>query len=338
MEKSLPKINSKRIDKIFECFRNKKIIVLGDLMIDEYLWGKVARLSPEAPVPIVEIENDSLRFGGAANVALNLKTLGCEPILIGLIGNDRMGEMFYQILKKKGMTSKGIIQTDERPTTVKTRIIGDNQHIARVDRESREYVDGNLLDQIISKIDALIGEADAVILQDYNKGMLPIEVIKHTLNKAKKENIITTVDPKFTNFMEYKHATVFKPNIKELSQALARVIESDKDANEAGFEILAKLSAESVLLTRGAKGISLFEKSGESSQIQTKTRKVADVSGAGDTVISTMTAALTGGASYKEAACLANYAAGIVCEEVGIVPIERETLLREVQDREIADE
>ncbi|MGD9486824.1 MAG: D-glycero-beta-D-manno-heptose-7-phosphate kinase [Calditrichaceae bacterium] len=327
-------IDKDRIKKIFENFQNKKILVLGDVMIDEYLLGYVNRMSPEAPVPVIEIENELLKFGGAANVALNLKSLGCEPILTGLIGQDRMGDMFMELMRENDMDVNGIIRSGNRPTTVKTRIIGNNQHIARVDKEHREYVAGPVIKEIKQHIDELLRGIDAIVIQDYNKGMLPVEIIEFALEIAKERNIITTVDPKFINFLSYKNTSVFKPNIKEAAQALARVIETDDDVLAAGSELLKILNAGSILLTRGPKGLSLFEANGEISHIPTRARKVADVSGAGDTVISTMTAALVGNASYKEAAYFANSAAGIVCEEVGIVAIEKQRLLNNILDSE----
>ena len=323
-----------RLSEILNGFTDKRILVIGDLMIDEYLWGNVTRLSPEAPVPVVEIENESLRFGGAANVALNIRTLGCQPLLIGIIGKDRPGNEFIRLMNESGMSADGLVQVEERVTTVKTRIIGDNQHLARVDREDTAYISGALEEKIIKTIAGLLPEADAVILEDYNKGLLSKRVIQSTIQLANEHGLISSVDPKFVHFLEYSGATVFKPNIKETSQALARVIDNDTDVDHAGAELLQRLKARYVLLTLGAKGLALFGAKDEKYRIPAKTRKVADVSGAGDTVISTMTAALVGGATALEAACLANYAAGIVCEEVGIVPIERQRLQKEIEEWE----
>lgn len=322
-----------RLDQILNNLQNKTVVVLGDIMIDEYLWGKVNRLSPEAPVPIVEIEDESLRFGGGANVAINLKTLGCKPIIIGIVGKDRMGDQFFELLEKFDLSSEGVMRIDDRPTTVKTRIIGDNQHIARVDREKVDYVDDSFLQNIMDEVGHILQNVDAVILQDYNKGILHKDLIKYTIDLANKVDIVSTVDPKFVNFMEYKKATVFKPNVREASQALARVIETEDDVKAAGKTLLETLEVKNVLLTLGSKGMALFEDNGDYSHVHTKTRDVADVSGAGDTVISTMTATMVGGASVKEAASLANYAAGIVCQEVGIFPIEAEQLAREIKNR-----
>ena len=321
-----------RLQEIFSSFQGQKIIVVGDLMLDEYLRGKVNRLSPEAPVPIIEIERETHHFGGAANVSFNLKTLGCQPVTIGLIGNDRAGKILKDLLEENGMSTEGIVTHPELPTTVKTRIIGDNQHIARVDREKIRYEDSEIAAKLMERFDALIDRAEAVILEDYNKGVLSVDLIRHVVQQANRQNKIITVDPKFYNFLEFKNVTVFKPNLRETAHALARPIETDDDVRRAGRELLEKLQAKSVLITRGSRGMSLIEDNGDVNHIPTRTRKVADVSGAGDTVISTLTAALTGGASLKEAATIANFAAGLVCEEVGIVPVEKDRLLRVIQE------
>ena len=333
MRDYLISISGQRIDQILENMHNKSVLVIGDVMIDEYLWGKVNRLSPEAPVPIIEIEEESLRFGGAANVALNLKTLGCQPIIVGVIGRDRMADHFFELLEKHHLSPAGLIQSAERPTTVKTRIIGENQHIARVDREKATYLDRELIDQVQDKIAVLMEKTEAVVLQDYNKGVLHRDIIRFAIERANRSKQITTVDPKFINFLEYSEATLFKPNLREASQALARLIQTEEDIRMAAESLQEKLNTESVLLTLGSRGMALYEASGDYSRVQTRTRKVADVSGAGDTVISTMTAALIGGASMKEAASLANYAAGLVCEEVGIVPIDKNRLSSEIKNR-----
>lgn len=320
--------NSDRLHEIFSSFQGKKIIVVGDLMLDEYLRGKVNRLSPEAPVPIVEIERESHHFGGATNVSYNVKTLGCQPITIGLIGNDRAGQILKNLLEENGMATNGIVIYPELPTTVKTRIIGDNQHIARVDREKIRYEDAEISALLIERFDALIDQASAIILEDYNKGVLTVDLIRHVVEQANRQNKIITVDPKFFNFMEYKNVTVFKPNLREVGHALARPIETDEDVLEAGRELINRLQAKSVLITRGSRGMSLIEDNDDFNHIPTHTRQVADVSGAGDTVISTLTAAMTGGATLKEAATIANFAAGLVCEEVGIVPVQKDKLLQ----------
>lgn len=303
-------------------------------MIDQYLWGSVNRLSPEAPVPVIDIESESLRFGGAANVALNLHALGCIPIIIGITGKDQMADRFFELMERYNLKNNGIIRDETRPTTIKTRIIGDNQHIARIDREKIKYVEGILAEEVKEKILSQINDSDAIIIQDYNKGVLSKEIIQFTISLANKQNKISAVDPKFLNFMEYKKSTVFKPNIRETAQALTCSIQTEDEIKFSGNKLLEILNVKNVLLTLGSKGMALFESDGTYSHVHTKSRNVADVSGAGDTVISTMTAAMIGGANAREAASIANYAAGIVCEEVGIVPIEADKLKREIKYRE----
>jgi rfaE bifunctional protein kinase chain/domain len=295
-------------------------------MIDEYLIGDVTRISPEAPVPVVEVNGESLKFGGAANVALNILSLGCKPILVGMIGDDRMGEEFIKLMADYGMETKGILKSSKRPTTVKTRIIGESQHIARVDRENKEYLNEEEQNQLLQTIELLISDSDSIILEDYNKGVLTDDVIENSIGLANKNKLLVTADPKFINFMKYKNVSLFKPNVKETEEALAVKIQTDDDLENAGNMLLEKLNSKNVLITQGSKGMSLFSSDGSVTNVPTRARNVADVSGAGDTVISTLTATMMGGATNKEAVTLANYAAGIVCEEVGIIPIELDKL------------
>jgi rfaE bifunctional protein kinase chain/domain len=303
-------------------------MVVGDLMIDEYIIGKVSRISPEAPVPVIEVAEESHRLGGAANVALNIASLGLEPIMVGIIGDDSAGEKLLQRFKMRKVNPEGVVKISNRPTTVKTRILGDSQHIARVDRELNTYLNRNEENQISQKILEVIKNVDAIILEDYNKGVLTEKIISTIIERANELGKIITVDPKFKNFLKYQNVTLFKPNIKETEEALAIKISDDRDLSEAGKALIKKLQANSVLITRGAQGMSLFEANGEETHVESKVRKVADVSGAGDTVISTLTAALTAGCTYQEAATIANFAAGIVCEYVGIVPVERDKLYK----------
>jgi len=321
-------ISAPRIEQLISNFKKKRILVIGDLMIDEYLIGNVIRLSPEAPVPIVEIKDEKVSFGGAANVALNVSTLGSEPIIVGVIGKDRMGDLFIDMLYKNNMITEGIVRMNNRPTTVKTRVIGHSQHIARVDREHNSYLSGKDEAQIVEKITGFIPKVDGIIIQDYNKGVLTEHVIASVIELSKRFNKLITVDPKFINFLKYKSVSVFKPNIKETEEALALKIICEDDLIKAGKKLMEKINPDSLLITRGPSGMSLFESDGSITNIATRARKIADVSGAGDTVISTLTVSLVAGANHKEAATLANYAAGIVCEEVGIVPIDIDVLQR----------
>lgn len=325
-------LNIKRLNQIEKSFPNKKIAVIGDMMLDGYYWGNVTRISPEAPVPVVSIDNEFYRFGGAANVAANIQKLGALPFPIGIIGNDNDGKMFKSLLKKFNIHSDGIFVDRKRKTTVKTRVVAGTQHIVRIDKESNNYMPPSISAKIISLLENNISGLDAIILQDYNKGVFTQELIENIIEIANKNNKIITVDPKFINFKHYKNVTLIKPNKKEAEDVLGIRIETDKDIKKAGIELLNMLNTKYVLLTLGENGIALFEKGKNEIRIPTKARKVADVSGAGDTVISTLTLALCAGSKIAEAAYISNYAAGLVCEEVGIVPIEKERLFKAVKD------
>ena len=323
-------ISNKRLDELKKSFDGKRIAVIGDMMLDGYFWGDVKRISPEAPVPVLEVEDEFFRFGGAANVALNILTLGGIPVPVGVIGDDTYGKIFSGLVKDKRIEEKGIIVDKERPTTTKTRVIANNQHVVRIDKESKAYISNDVEEKISVFLASVIDSLNGIILQDYNKGILTPSLISKIISIANRKNILITVDPKFDNFFEYKNVTVFKPNRKETETVLGIRIKDDKDISSAGNNLLRKLNSEYVLLTLGEGGIAVFEKGNKERRMPTKARKVADVSGAGDTVISTLTVALAAGANIYEACFLANYAAGIVCGEVGIVPIEKETLFQTV--------
>lgn len=320
----------KRLRKITDKAQQSRIITFGDLMVDEYLWGNVGRISPEAPVPIINISSEQIRFGGAANVANNIIGLKGNPLLIGVLGKDRMGEIFLDMMKKKKLSQDGIVVVPKRPTTVKTRIIGNNQHVARVDQESTDPISLETQEKLYEIFVSNIDDVSAIIIEDYNKGVVAPHLVNHVTELAARHGKVVTVDPKFENFMSFNNVTVFKPNIKETEEALALRIRDESTLREAGQKLLSKLNTEAVLITRGSKGMALFEQNGDFTLIDTKARKVADVSGAGDTVIATLTYALSGGATIKEAVTLANYAAGIVCEEVGVVPVNLNTLIKVV--------
>jgi rfaE bifunctional protein kinase chain/domain len=319
--------SEERLREISKEANHKKVIVFGDLMVDEYLWGKVSRISPEAPVPIINIDAEQLRFGGAANVANNLIGLQGTPLLLGVVGDDRMGHIFTDMLQEKQLISEGIIMTNQRPTTVKTRIIGNNQHVARVDKESVKPLSVDLQNKLFETARQHIDEISAIIIQDYNKGVVSPELVRRLIDLAVRKNKYVTVDPKFENFLSFENVTVFKPNVKETEEALAMRLRDEAEVIEAGNILLSKLNSKAVLITRGAQGMALFEKNETPIFVGTRARKVADVSGAGDTVIATLTYALCGGASIKEAVTLSTYAAGQVCEEVGVVPVDGEKLV-----------
>jgi len=316
------KISNERLDWLFAEFPKKKIIVIGDLMLDRYVWGTVNRISPEAPVPVVEVTREFTRLGGAANVANNLYSLGATPFPIGIVGKDSEGDQLVDLMKKLDFPSDGIIVDRSRPTVAKTRIIADDQHVVRADRESCQPINSDIMKKVIAVVKTNIGYADAIIFEDYNKGLLSKELLHEVIVLAKDTKKIITVDPKLDNFFDYKSVTLFKPNRKETEAALGLKISSIEQQEEACQQIMDRLSCEAVLITLGDQGMCLLKSSGEFTRIPTKARKVHDVSGAGDTVISTLTLSLTAGADMNEAITLANYAAGAVCGEVGVVPIE----------------
>ncbi len=325
-------ISGKKLELIKRSFSGKRIVVIGDMMLDGYYWGDVKRISPEAPVPVVEISNEFHRFGGAANVALNIATLGGIPIPIGVIGNDNEGEKFKNLLAENKITSDGIFTAEDRPTTLKIRVIAQKHHLVRIDKESKKNISPGLEKKILNFLDSIISEVDAVILQDYNKGVLTSSLINQIIKIANDNSKIVTVDPKFENFLAYKNVSVFKPNKKETEDALGIRLNNEEEIIAAGNKLLKLLKAKNVLLTLGDKGMILFNSDNTRISIPTKARKVADVSGAGDTVIATLTIALTAEASIEESALLANYAAGLVCEHVGIIPIELEKLFNYIQE------
>ena len=325
-------LSLKRLSTLKSHFKDLKIAVVGDMMLDCYFWGDVKRISPEAPVPVVEVENEFYRFGGAANVALNILKLGGIPFPVGVIGYDNYGTIFKSLITEASISEDGIIIDEERPTTAKTRVIADSQHVVRIDKESKDYLGKKIQLKVIEFMEKNIKNFNGIVLQDYNKGVLTTSLIERIIHIANKNRVLITVDPKFNNFFHYKNVTVFKPNRKEAEDVLGMKIRSKEDVETAGKRILEKIRAKYVLLTLGEDGIAIFEKGKKPQEMGTKARKVADVSGAGDTVISTLTMALAAGADILEASYLANYAGGIVCEEVGIVPIELDKLFETVRE------
>jgi rfaE bifunctional protein kinase chain/domain len=322
-------ISEQRALKILENCIGREIAVVGDVMLDRYFWGNVSRISPEAPVPVIDIESETFHLGGAANVANNLKSLGINTVLCGVIGCDNSAKSFLEIAQSNGINTDGLFEDSKRPTTVKTRIIGNNQHIARLDRETRDQLttEGEkfILSILMSRFD-LAG----IIFEDYNKGTISESLIESVISFANRNKIPVFVDPKFDNFFKYKNVTVFKPNRKEAQQALGYTIKNEEDILKAGKSLLQRLECNNVLLTLGKDGMMLFESDGTVNSVPTRARRVADVSGAGDTAIATLSAAVAGGATIPEAAALANYASGAVCEEPGIVSITIQNLLNSI--------
>lgn len=327
-------ISKKRLNELLNNCKSKTIAVIGDVMLDRYIWGKVARISPEAPVPVVEVNRESYQLGGAANVANNIKSLGGIPLLFGIVGNDHSGKDLKNLMEEKGFNNEGILIDEGRPTTLKTRIIADDQHVVRADFESTEDISQNLSDKLFKIVESSINEIDGIIIQDYNKGFIIKTFIKSLIKLALKHNCPITIDPKFNNFFEYKNVTLFKPNIVETQNALGFSLDSDERVAIAGKLLLERLKCENVLITRGSEGMSLFTNDDSEYKVETKARTIHDVSGAGDTVISALTMILAAGGDILEAATISNHGAGVVCGEIGIVPITAEKLIDSFENNE----
>ena len=322
------------LDTLFEEFKQKKIIVLGDVMIDAYLSGSVDRVSPEAPVPIINLSKKEERLGGAANVALNLISLGAQVNMATVIGSDEDAKTMLHLLKEKSIGTSGVIQSKSRQTTVKTRVIGNHQQLVRVDQEQTNDI---LIDEenlLIEKIEELLKEGyDALIFQDYNKGVLTASMIERVIALSKKYNIITTVDPKHKNFFAYKGVTLFKPNLKELSVGTQQNIDfahQPEQFKSAVAQLKSKINPDIVFVTLSEHGVFIEDKNG-SHHIPAQKRTISDVSGAGDTVISVATLCLCMNLSIQSLAAIANLAGGIVCEYRGVVAINAQQLYEEIK-------
>ncbi|PID26877.1 MAG: D-glycero-beta-D-manno-heptose-7-phosphate kinase [Candidatus Cloacimonadota bacterium] len=320
------KIDKNKIDSFYENIDNKRIAVVGDIMVDIYFWGKTNRISPEAPVPVVDIYKEEIKPGGAANVALNIKSLGAKAIMFGIIGSDRTGEELLESFKNMGIDSRGIVVSSCRSTTTKARVLAAGQHVVRYDKEIKDYIDKDLEDMLIDRFRESIDSIDAVIIEDYNKGVLTPRVIREVIAISREKNKIIAIDPKFDNIDCYEGATIFKPNLKEAEVILNKTIETDSDIEKAGLEIISRLKIEYLIITLSERGMALFTPENRMKIIPTKALKVANVSGAGDTVIATLVTAFTGGLEFFDASTLANYAASVVVEDLGIVPIAKEAL------------
>ena len=324
-------IDIKRFDKFAEEASRKKIAVLGDIMIDHYIIGNVSRISAEAPVPILESLTDEYRLGGAANVALNISTLDAKTYLIGVIGDDSNSDILMSLLKKRNIDSSLIVKDKERPTTIKSRITSKKQQIVRVDREVTTEINSAIEEQIINNFKKIVKDIDALIIEDYNKGLLTEKVITQVIKIARENDIIISVDPKVDNFFTYKGVTVFKPNLLELSKNMNKKINNDKDLQAIAWDLFTQIKAKYLIVTLGEKGMLIFEQDRNIFSLPTYAREVFDVSGAGDTVISTLTLAMTLSESILESAIIANHAAGVVCGKQGTSPTSWEEIRESIE-------
>jgi D-beta-D-heptose 7-phosphate kinase/D-beta-D-heptose 1-phosphate adenosyltransferase len=315
-------VNNQDLIPYITKLKDARVLVLGDLMVDEYIWGNVSRISPEAPVPVVNVTSESLRLGGAGNVVNNIHSLGAKVWLCGVVGNDAMGRKVIHDLRKMGVDTRGVVVEPERVTTVKTRIIAQHQQVVRYDREVVRPIQPESIRQTLSFLEENLNGLDAVLVSDYAKGVVCESLITEVRASVLKRGKILAVDPKVKNVPLFQGVTIITPNHYEAGEAAGIWIRSEEDLHRAGRTLLDNLRAESVLITRGEKGMTLFERKGDVTHIPTVAKEVFDVTGAGDTVISVLTMALAIGASLQEAAVLSNYAAGIVVGEVGTATLK----------------
>ncbi len=305
---------------------NNAIAIVGDIMLDEYMWGIVDRISPEAPVPVVNLSGQSSTPGGAANVAGNVLGLGDRPLLIGVVGNDNQGEVVDWLLREKGIDTETLLYDPQRPTTVKTRIIAHNQQVVRADREERDDIDREMQDRIMSILSDRGKELAGLIISDYGKGVITKALLKRIIEFCLKEDIFIAVDPKDKNFPRYKRVSLITPNHHEAGFAFGMRIVDEETLAAVGNGLLDRLEARSILITRGEKGMALFQQNKEMELIPTVAKKVYDVTGAGDTVIASFVCAMAAGATLEEATVISNQAAGVVVGEVGTAVITKEAL------------
>lgn len=316
---------------LFNSFNNKNVLIIGDVMIDSYLWGNVNRISPEAPVPILNLQNREYRLGGAANVALNIKALGANAILCSVLGDDKESQIVYDLLEKEGLSKAGISISKNRITTIKHRVIASAQHLLRIDSEIDTNINQEEENELLSNIEKLIDNIDVIIFEDYDKGNITVDVIKRTVELAKQKNIPTIVDPKKRNFLFYNGVTLFKPNLKELREGLKMEVDNKSTIDElysAAQVLQNQLQCEKVLVTLSENGVIIVDKN-KTAHHKAHKREIADVSGAGDTVVSVAALCLANKVEDSLIASLSNLSGGIVCEHVGVVPIDKNVLLDE---------
>lgn len=320
------------IKDTFKSFNKLNVLIIGDVMIDAYMWGSVSRISPEAPVPVVAINKKENRLGGAANVALNIQAMGANPVLCSIIGDDDGSAIFFELMKKQNLSSKGILKSKKRITTTKTRVISHNHQMLRVDEEIETAIDDKETASLTALIKKLIvsEKADVIIFEDYDKGCINAELIKEIVNFANQKKIPTVVDPKKKNFMAYTGVSLFKPNLKELKEGLKIDFDhnSIKQLEKIVESFIKKQNIDQALITLSEKGI-YTHSSKKKELIPAHIRNIADVSGAGDTVVSVAALCLASGMNNISAATIANLAGGLVCEKVGVVPIDKKQLLEE---------
>ena len=323
------------LSDLFENFNRLRVLIVGDVMVDAYVWGRATRLSPEAPVPVVHVARTENRLGGAANVALNVQALGATPLLCAVIGTDVGGDQLVQLLHEQDLPAAGLVRSAARPTTVKQRILAHGQQLLRIDSEVETDLSSEEAAHLLAAYDDLLDSADVVIFEDYDKGVLSALVIAECLTRAQRRGSPTVVDPKKKNFLAYRGCTLFKPNLKELREGL-KLEFGDPDADRAGFEAAVArlrevLAPDTVLVTLSEHGV-FAQQDEQKTYLPAHLRTISDVSGAGDTVISIAALCVALGRPAAFTAALANLGGGLVCEQVGVVPVEKQRLLEEAQE------
>ncbi len=324
-------LSSQRIEEITEHMGRAQVLILGDTMLDEYLLGTVARISPEAPVPVVDIDSTRQLLGGAANVAANVRALGDEPLLVGAVGDDEAAGRLKALLADKGISPDYLVTDPTRLTTIKTRVIAHSQQVVRADRETRHDLNDDVEDKVFGHIERASDSIAAVIISDYGKGMITLSLLQRLIELCLRKNIYIAVDPKETRFANYQKVSLITPNHHEAGFAYGRRIVSREDLLEVGHGLLKRLEAKAILITRGGEGMSLFRSGHEPTHIPTFARQVFDVTGAGDTVIAAYVSAVAAGADAVEAAVVANAGAGHTVAEIGTASVTREQLRTELE-------
>ncbi len=325
-------MNRQRAQQIIDNFSGRRIVVLGDLMLDEFIWGEVRRISPEAPVPVVEVKRETWHLGGAGNVVSNLLELGVHAVPVGIVGDDEAAALLRRRFAERGAETYGLIADRSRPTTRKTRIVAHSQQMVRADREDRSPIPSEIEDRIILAFKKTLENTDAVIISDYDKGLLTPRVLNDAIEAARAKSRIVCLDPKIRNIQHYRRVDVITPNQLEAERATNIEIIDENSLSAALHRIREMLDCRNVLITRGEHGMSLLNSKDRLTHIPTVAREVYDVTGAGDTVIATLTLALASGAELEEAAVIANHAAGVVVGKVGTATVSRPELSSALQD------
>jgi D-glycero-beta-D-manno-heptose-7-phosphate kinase len=324
---------NKELTGFIDRFPSSRVMVIGDMILDEYVWGDAARISPEAPVPVVNVTSETRRLGGATNVLNNINSLGGKCIICGVVGNDEWGKYLINRIGELGISTEGIITDDTRQTSIKTRVVARNQQVVRYDRETKRPVDHTVMKKLLKTIEVNLDDLNAIIISDYGKGVVTSNMIRAIEEIVSGSNVIVAVDPKPENFRYYKEVDIITPNHHEAGTFCGFAITDDESLTRAGEYILDKLRCQSVLITQGKDGMTLFESGAEPCHIPTVAQKVFDVSGAGDTVISTLSLGIASGMTKESAALISNFASGIVVGEVGTSTVTSRQLKEAIKSR-----